>query len=195
MALRPDLPANRINFTVAHEICHTFFYQRVPEIKFANHVCDPDEERLCNLGAEELLMPGSDVKKRAKDQEVSLRTLESLAAHYRVSLEAMFIRLRTLKMWDAELSLWHKMTNGTFAVKRIWGAQRVDWKWLDESIPNRALAASPDAISSGQDFWLQHSPDGPRFKPVSYQVGRHRGDLIVLLIRKKTRSISRPWCK
>ena len=134
-------------------------------------------------------MPGSDVKKRAKDQEVSLRTLESLAAHYRVSLEAMFIRLRTLKMWDAELSLWHKMTNGTFAVKRIWGAQRVDWKWLDESIPNRALAASPDAISSGQDFWLQHSPDGPRFKPVSYQVGRHRGDLIVLLIRKKTRSI------
>jgi Zn-dependent peptidase ImmA (M78 family) len=85
MVLRRDLPASRINFTVAHEICHTFFYQRVPEIKFANHACDRDEERLCNLGAEELLMPGLDVKRRAKDQAISLQALKILAGHYRVS--------------------------------------------------------------------------------------------------------------
>ena len=53
MILRRDLPEGRINFTVAHEICHTFFYERVPEIKFAAHPADPEEERLCNSGAEE----------------------------------------------------------------------------------------------------------------------------------------------
>src|SRR5579863_9075399 len=57
MVLRSDLAEGRINFTVAHEICHTFFYERVPEIKFASHAVDEEEERLCNCGAEEILMP------------------------------------------------------------------------------------------------------------------------------------------
>ena len=45
MVLRRDLPEGRINFTVAHEICHTFFYERVPEVKFAAHAVDQEEER------------------------------------------------------------------------------------------------------------------------------------------------------
>lgn len=85
MILRCDLPEGRINFTVEHEICHTFFYERVPEIKFASHPTDPEEERLCNGGAEELLMPGLDVKRRAKDKPVALAALQALAAHYRVT--------------------------------------------------------------------------------------------------------------
>ena len=101
MVLRRDLPEGRINFTVAHEICHTFFYERVPEIKFSSHPVDPEEERLCNSGAEELLMPAIDVKRRAKDMTMSLGALQVLADHYRVSLPAMLIRLRNLALWKA----------------------------------------------------------------------------------------------
>jgi hypothetical protein len=101
----------------------------------------------------------------------------------------MFIRLRRLKMWDAELSLWHKMTNGTFEIKRIWGAKRTDWRWLDESLPDRALAVRLDAVFSGHDFWVQYSADGRQFRPVSYELRRHREELIVLVIRKHRRAV------
>jgi Zn-dependent peptidase ImmA (M78 family) len=147
VVLRRDLPESRINFTVAHEICHTFFYERVPEIKFSNHPVDPEEERLCNRGAEELLMPALDVKRHSKGQPVSLEALQVLAAHYRVSAPAMLIRLRTLSLWKAELVLWHEMKNGSFAVRRIWGGRMADWQWLDDGIPRAALSGSSEKCS------------------------------------------------
>jgi len=57
LTLNARSPKNRVRFTQAHELCHTFFYQYVPEIKFRPHLEDPGEEQLCNFGAAELLMP------------------------------------------------------------------------------------------------------------------------------------------
>jgi len=184
MVLRRDLPEGRINFTVAHEICHTFFYERVPEIKFADHPVDPQEERLCNYGAEELLMPALDVKRRAKEKPVSLEALQILAVHYRVSVPAMLIRLRNLGIWKAELVLWHEMTNGTFAVKRLWGGRIVDWQWLDAGIPRAALSASSEKTLSGHTFWIVETAQGQKFRPVLYQIKRHRGEVLALVLKK-----------
>lgn len=192
LVLRRDLPEGRINFTVAHEICHTFFYERVPEIKFAAHPVDPEEERLCNSGAEELLMPAIDVKRRAKDKPVSLAGLQALAADYRVSIPAMLIRLRNLGLWKAELVLWHKMTNGTFAVKRLWGGRVADWHWLDEGIPRAALSASPEKILSGHTFWVADTPRGQGFRPVMYHVARHRGDVLALVLKGHKKKTPQP---
>jgi hypothetical protein len=188
MILRRDLPESRINFTVAHEICHTFFYERVPEIKFAAHPADPEEERLCNSGAEELRMPALDVKRRAKDKPMSLAALQALAADYRVSAPAMLIRLRNLGLWKAELVLWHEMTNGTFAVKRLWGGRMADWRWLDDRIPRAALSASPEKILLGHTFWVVETPRGQGFRPVVYHVARHRGDVLALVLKGHKRS-------
>lgn len=184
MVLRRDLPEGRINFTVAHEICHTFFYERVPEIKFAAHPVDPEEERLCNRGAEELLMPALDVKRCAKGRPVSLSVLQAMAADYRVSLPAMLIRLRGLGLWKAELALWHEMTNGTFAVKRLWGGKMVDWRWLDAGIPRAALAASGQVLS-GQSFWFVETARGQKFRPVGYQIMRYQNGVLVLVLHEQ----------
>jgi hypothetical protein len=185
MILRRDVPESRINFTVAHEICHTFFYERVPEVKFSAHPVDEEEERLCNRGAEELLMPALDVRRRAKDKVLSLQALRDLAAHYRVSVPAMLIRLRNLGLWEAELVLWHEMTNGSFAVKRLWGGRMADWRWLDIGIPRAALSAPPDKILSGHCFWVVDTAKGQKFRPVLYQVGRHRGDVLALVLKNQ----------
>src|SRR5947209_7938610 len=48
--LKKQTNTERLRFTVAHEICHTFFYELVPELKFVPHEVDPKEERLCDLG-------------------------------------------------------------------------------------------------------------------------------------------------
>jgi Zn-dependent peptidase ImmA (M78 family) len=192
MILRRDLPEGRINFTVAHEICHTFFYERVPEIKFAAHPVDSQEERLCNCGAEEMLTPAFDVKRRAKDEPVSLQVLQTMAAHYRVTAPAMLIRLRNLGLWKAELVLWHEMSNGTFAVKRLWGGKLVDWQWLDAGIPRAVLSDSVERILSGQTFWIVETPLGRKFRPVRYQIRRHRGGVLALVLQKRNKKSQEP---
>jgi hypothetical protein len=191
MVLRRDLPAGRINFTVAHEICHTFFYERVPEIKFASHAVDQEEERLCNCGAEEILMPALDVRRRVKDKPVSLDVLQMMASHYRVSTPAMFIRLRRLGLWRAELVVWHEMTNGEFAVKRVWGGRMVDWQWMETEIPRRALSTSAESFISGGTFWYVGPRESPRTRAVDYQVKRHGNDVLALVLLKQKKS-SRP---
>ena len=191
MVLRRGLPEGRINFTVAHEICHTFFYERVPEIKFASHAVDQEEERLCNCGAEEILMPAPDVKRHAKDRPVSLDVLQMMAAHYRVSSPAMFIRLRRLRLWRAELVAWHQMTNGAFAVKRVWGGRMVDWQWMEPEIPRRALSAPADSLISGGTFWFVGPRECPRTRAVDYQAKRHGNDVLALVLHKHKKS-SRP---
>jgi hypothetical protein len=195
MILRRDLPEGRINFTVAHEICHTFFYERVPEIKFSAHPVDEGEERLCNRGAEELLMPALDVRRRTKDRVASLEALRDLARHYRVSIPAMLIRLRNLALWRAELVLWHEMTNGSFAVKRLWGGRMTEWRWLDARIPRAALSASAEKIFGGHSFWVVDTPTGQKFRPVHYQITRHRGEVLALVLRKQKKEPQGTSCR
>lgn len=195
MILRRDLPEGRINFTVAHEICHTFFYERVPEIKFFAHPVDEQEERLCNRGAEELLMPAFDLRRSTKDRVASLEALRDLARHYRVSMPAMLIRLRNLGLWRAELVLWHEMTNGSFAVKRLWGGRMTEWRWHDARIPRAALSASSEKILGGHSFWVVDTPKGQKFRPVQYQVMRHRGDLLALVLKKQKKEHQGTGCR
>lgn len=195
MILRRDLPEGRINFTVAHEICHTFFYERVPEIKFSAHPVDEEEERLCNHGAEELLMPALDVRRRTKGRVASLDALRDLARHYRVSMPAMLIRLRNLVPWRAELVLWHEMTNGSFAVKRLWGGRMTEWRWHDARIPRAALSGSPEKILGGHSFWVVDTPKGQKFRPVHYEVMRHRGDVLALVLKKQKKEPQGTGCR
>ena len=78
----------------------------------------------------------------------------------------MDIRLRKLRLWKAELVLWHEMTNGSFAVKRVWGGRMTDWRWLDAGIPRAALSATSDKVLTGHSYWMVRTPDGDRFRPV-----------------------------
>jgi len=77
---------------VAHEICHTFFYEIVPELKFTPHPTDSFEEALCNHGAAAFADAAEDVLAHVSVRDVSLATLEELSQRYAVSIEAAFLR-------------------------------------------------------------------------------------------------------
>jgi hypothetical protein len=149
LVLNKRTPATRRLFTVAHEICHTFFYEVVPEIKFFPHQPDEAEERLCNFGAAELLMPASHIRKLASRQKPSLSALEYIAGYYGVSPEAGLIRLRTLKLWECALSLWYRRTDGLFRMERIFG-DLADWTWVDDFALKRAWENRGAAEISGR---------------------------------------------
>jgi len=86
----------RKNFTLAHEIAHTFFYGLLasPNSFRGNVSSDPEEERLCDAAAAELLMPFSVFKEDLLSEgEITPRTLFWLVTRYRVSIQSVTIRV------------------------------------------------------------------------------------------------------
>jgi IrrE N-terminal-like domain len=138
MVVSKNISSARFRFTIAHEICHTFFYEYVPEFKFFPHRTDDLEERLCDLGAAELLMPAIAIQKSAPLLAVCIESLCTLATEFSVSVAAMFLRLRTLHLWNCVLSEWHQMTDGSFVLVKFYGGKAKPWEWEDESILDSA---------------------------------------------------------
>jgi hypothetical protein len=140
---------------------------------------DPCEERLCNFGAAELLMPARPLKRCAKSLEKSLRSLEVLAKSFHVSMEAMLLRLQSVGVWESELSEWRAMTGGNFSLHRVTGGRRVQWEWSESHLLR-------DAWDNGKTLsgktYIQYREQGgaPNLRAVSYEV-RRRGNALFAL--------------
>jgi Zn-dependent peptidase ImmA (M78 family) len=93
----PNRPARRVLFTIAHEIIHTLFPNSVNGARFRT-ITNPDSreanelERLCDLGAAELVMPLDEFQKQAA-RKYTLLNVEALADYFGTSLEATVYRL------------------------------------------------------------------------------------------------------
>lgn len=136
MGVRGDVAAVRQRFTVAHELCHSFFYEYVPELKFQPHATDLQEETLCDRGAACLLLPEDSLRQDAQGRAVSVACLDDLARLYAVSRKAMFLRLRDLGLWKCELSVWQPTVNGKFMLEDVLGGRRGrEWSWAIDDIP------------------------------------------------------------
>jgi hypothetical protein len=184
LTVKKSLSDPRLRFTIAHEVCHTFFYEFVPEMKFVPHDVDQDEERLCNFGAAELLMPMESVQRDAAALPVSMKSLESLARTYGVSLEAMLRRLRSLQLWRCQLSIWYRMTNGELVLNRLYGGKHINWRWVDESIVGKALTERRNSVSTGRTFiGYQDNIGCLRVAPVYYQLLRSGNSILALWSR------------
>ena len=178
MVLRGGSARTRNRFTIAHELCHTFFYELVPELKYGSKGPDPEEERLCNLGAGELLMPAKPLKRHARKCAVSIDSLEELAEIYVVSPEAMLLRLRSLKLWNCELSYWRPRSSG-FSLDRIVGGRKVSWVWRDDSALRQAWHSHREVV--GRTYVELQSPNAnPQLRFVCFQIVK-RGDALMVL--------------
>ncbi len=170
---------HRIRFTVAHEICHTLFYEMAPEVKFKNHEVDPTEERLCNIGAAALLIPARMLKRQARGLRVSFDSLEKLSTLFDVSLEAMLLHLRFVEMWKAELSVWHLMTGGKFSLHRLVGGRKAEWIWCESELLRKAWDTG--RVMCGRTYLEYRDADGClKVRAVSYELKRRRDALLAL---------------
>jgi len=178
LTLNARAPKSRVRFTQAHELCHTFFYQYVPEIKFRPHIENAAEEHLCNFGAAELLMPEHSLKKQVKQLPRSIHSLFRLAAFYSVSPEAMMSRLRSLRLWHGELHIWQRATNGGLVLDRIIGGKWIPWKWYDSAVP--AAAWLKGQLSGHTDMEFEVHAGCKQFKSISFDAKREGSTLFVL---------------
>jgi hypothetical protein len=180
----------RLRFTLSHELCHTFFYEFVPEIKFLPHAVDPAEERLCDFGAAELLMPATSVQRMACSSPVCMQSLCNLASEFSVSVAAMFVRLRSLRLWNCVFSEWHRMLNGTFVLANFYGGKRMPWEWEDPSILNRAWESYESSI--GNTVVRYRSEEGGRYYSTARFDVRRLGNRIFSLWGSDLEAPSRP---
>jgi hypothetical protein len=98
LEFHPDRPDGRKNYSVFHEIVHTFFddcYEIVHQRKTDREQFDPNEEveSLCQIGASELLMPEDEFLRDLDDHAFSLESVPALVARYSASREAVLRRM------------------------------------------------------------------------------------------------------
>lgn len=186
VAVSSRLPELRRRFTEAHELCHTFFYELVPEIKFQPHRRDELEEAVCNHGAAALLIPRDELLRGIKTRAISLTSLEELAGRYGVAVETMFLRIRHLRLWDCHLSVWHRDVGGQFLPLQVYGWEKANWRWVNDDLLEAAWAQPRTAAElSGWTFVYHEDPAGYSFaRPIHYRARRH-GRVIFALSRDR----------
>ncbi len=135
------------------------------------------------------LMPAEDILAQINSKDVSITTLEDLSERYAVSIEAAFLRLRGLRLWNCEMTIWHRMLSGAFVVDRIHGWLKADWRWADDSIPNQAWSQKGGATFSGRTLVCLDRSDGlSAAEPVYFQVKRRGENLVAIWGNKQFRA-------
>ena len=98
---------NRQNFTIAHEICHTFFTGPTgnENSNYSDYCEDPYEEKLCDIGASEILFFNCDFSGRFFSIDTLIKTAEKFTASY----EATAIKMVKSNIWrDVGFIIWKK---------------------------------------------------------------------------------------
>jgi Zn-dependent peptidase ImmA (M78 family) len=95
----PTFPDGRINFSIAHEIAHTFFPSSMTGARFRSMCADDSREAnelefLCHRGAAELLMPVDEFAEELADG-IGLAAVPRLCQRFGGSFEATVYRLAT----------------------------------------------------------------------------------------------------
>lgn len=95
-----DAPMDRVRFTIAHELAHIVMHSTPSE----------DVEDEANRFASEFLMPEYDIKPQLVN--VTVATLAMLKRVWRVSMQALLMRAKTLKTISAKraTTLWKQMS-------------------------------------------------------------------------------------
>lgn len=91
----PNQRYSRINFSIAHEIAHTFFPDWKEEVRNREpkeNVQEKELEILCDIGASEILLPYANFSLDANSLTTELKSLFDLSEKYQASLESVFLR-------------------------------------------------------------------------------------------------------
>lgn len=148
----------RQNFSLCHEIGHTFFAGDSAELLAREYSCnvfdaktDFYEERLCSVAATELLMPSDAFLGIASDLVPGLPSVETIANKFGTSTEASIHRILELDAWQCCVLCYGRQDAGC-----SYQDMRLEW-WS----PSRALGGNHLAMM-GLIFELQRIIEGGR---------------------------------
>jgi hypothetical protein len=105
----------------------------------------------------------------------------------------MLLRLRGLGLWKVELSIWHRMIDGSFALDKLYGGPKANWEWIDDCVLKAAWRRRESVF--GSSFICYQDARGiRRFRPVTFELRHHSDRLIGLWgkgLARQTKSVAR----
>jgi len=138
LVVNESAPRRRQRFSIAHEICHLLISSEVTSSDGPVHVHDEEEERLCDLGASEILMPEPAFGPAAVTRPASLDTLMHLSEMFDASIQAVALRLQRGSVWGNQWSVigWNEAPSGGLHITWLAGppsTKRLLWPWTTAS--------------------------------------------------------------
>ncbi|MCY4221151.1 MAG: ImmA/IrrE family metallo-endopeptidase [Thiotrichales bacterium] len=168
----PHRPRSRVNFSIAHEIAHTFFPDCAEVVRNRSYsrLEDPNWqlEVLCNIGAAELTMPIESFSSEGDIDAITIEELMQLRQKFQVSAEAVLIRLVKLTSSRVACFLATRITEHDHPTEyqinyRIESSQWLKWATLRvrhrvrSSVLDECVAIG--ATSKGTERWETDGPD------------------------------------
>lgn len=144
IVVSPSLPRSRRNFSICHELVHTFFpdcyeRERARSVLPSEDIVEQELEDLCELGAAELLMPEAEFASDLASCSVSIGSIDLLRRQYAASREAVamrMVRVTNEPCAVAFLTMRLSLTEARAAQRGATGAApklRVDFMWPSSS--------------------------------------------------------------
>lgn len=154
--VRADMAHGRKRFTICHELVHTFFedasWQYRLTTRGLNQYSDT-EEKMCGLGAAELLFPRSALRKVLKAKSTDLNLVRAIAKEFESSISAAAFRILDL-------------TDSPFAVVRWYatglpGARSLRPHFAAKGIPKSLFSGPPLAVREAYESRVQTATEFP----------------------------------
>lgn len=160
----PSRPQQRIRFSIAHEIAHTFFPDCAEQVRYraSKHDSRPSDwelELLCNLGAAELLMPTGTLPD-LKRKRLTIEGLLDLRKEYEVSSESLALRYVNITEQPAGVFVASRnpaSTTNRYSIDYVIGSR--SWPIRVQkgfTLPEGAIVEKCTAIGAkakGQEIW------------------------------------------
>jgi hypothetical protein len=174
----------RLNFTLAHELGHYVIRSTLagffPASRFKDH--DAEEEFLCNLFAEELLMPTGVIAQDLRNSGLDPDSLILLTHKYRVSLRCLLCRITRFGRGNVVSAIW---TNANGGFNASWASptpyKRMILCDTGKTTVERAFL-SKEPQSGRDDLML----DGKRMKWLSVSKLLGGSTEVLTVMRRKT---------
>jgi IrrE N-terminal-like domain len=174
----------RLNFTLAHELGHFVIRSTLagffPASRFKDH--DSEEEFLCNLFAEELLMPSGVIAQDLRNTGLDPGSLIELTHKYRVSLRCLLCRITRFGRGNVVSAIWTN-TNGGYSAS--WASPNPYRRMIlcDTGKTTVERAFSSNETQSGRDDLML---DGKRMKWLSVSKLLGGSTEVLTVMRRKS---------
>jgi len=174
LEFNPDRSFGRRNFSISHEIVHTFFddcYDMVHRRRANPRTFDPQNEveHLCQVGAAEILMPEEDFAADIANLPFSMRSVPELARRYGASREAAARRMLAVSGRTAALVFFSRRLkpreirddqgNAEPKMRILYVVPSVDFNVFlppHKSVPNHSCVGvvnEADEVASARESW------------------------------------------
>ncbi|HMK18187.1 MAG TPA: ImmA/IrrE family metallo-endopeptidase [Chitinophagaceae bacterium] len=151
----------RNRFTIAHELTHLIIFNSIGvPISSLDRKQHDEIEKLCDIGASELLINEDELEKNLKEHGINNEGLKFIYDKFMVSYEALFLKLS--EYLDANILIWrnyarHELEKKEYRVYKHFPKYKNSNKetWLPNGCTKKHISPNPfDKISNNQTILI-----------------------------------------